>query len=202
MCPKNDPTTTSQGQIPFFPTMVMLVWGRGPGGARPLGFGLIFPCPKRALRAHGLPLWGSRARHTSHTPQPRGCRAGHTPPSAAGVHRGGVGAPPMVVGRSNVSLTVRPGPFAMAIPQHRPGIDVPRGHPVTHLMWLSIVLKLRNAPSALARPLTAHTHCTRSRFQSASAPSAWLSSPPTAETVQWTGGGRWGPQKVRCGPAT
>ena len=47
-----------------------------------LGFGLIFPCPKRALWAHRLPLWGSRARCTSHTPQPRGCRAGHTPPSA------------------------------------------------------------------------------------------------------------------------
>ena len=50
------------------------------GGA--LGFGLIFPCPKRALWAHRLPFWGSLTRRTSHTLQPRGCRAGHTPLSA------------------------------------------------------------------------------------------------------------------------
>ena len=56
----------------------------GAYGARALGFGLglIFPCPKRPLWARGLPPWGSRARRTSHTPQPHGCRAGHMPPSA------------------------------------------------------------------------------------------------------------------------
>ena len=50
----------------------------------PGGFGLWadLPSPKRAIWAPGLPLWGSRARRTSHTQQPRRCCAGHTPPSA------------------------------------------------------------------------------------------------------------------------
>ena len=39
----------------------------GLGMAGALGFGLTFPNPKRALRAHGVPLWGSSApAHHTH----------------------------------------------------------------------------------------------------------------------------------------
>ena len=60
------------------------------------GFGLwaCLPDPKRALGAHGVPLTGEvRLRRTSHTPGPRGLRAGHTPPSVVVLvlGRGGVG---------------------------------------------------------------------------------------------------------------
>ena len=40
---------------------------RGRSEDRALGFGLTFPIPKRALRAHGLPPWGSSApAHLTH----------------------------------------------------------------------------------------------------------------------------------------
>ena len=39
----------------------------GPHAPGALGFGLTFPNPKRALRAHGVPLWGSSApAHHTH----------------------------------------------------------------------------------------------------------------------------------------
>ena len=58
---------------------------RGRSAGRLGGFGLwaCLPDPKRALGAHGVPLFGEvRLRRTALTLEPCGARAGYTPPSA------------------------------------------------------------------------------------------------------------------------
>ena len=52
------------------------------GGGGALGFGLSFPHRRGPYGPTGCPYGEAGRRHTSHTPQPRGRRAGHTPPSA------------------------------------------------------------------------------------------------------------------------
>ena len=62
--------------------------GEGGGGLEPgaLGFGLTFPIPKRALRAHGLPPWGSSApAHLTHPTAMQPAGGAHA--SSSSVHR-------------------------------------------------------------------------------------------------------------------
>ena len=72
---------------------------------RALGFGLSFPIPKRALRAHGLPPWGSSApAHLTHPTAMQPAGGAHASsssvdglvPSVAEWGRGrGEGSPPV-----------------------------------------------------------------------------------------------------------